>query len=458
MTENQRFQVNQEIQATVDDLSSRGSGVVKVEGYPFFVEGVLPGESIRFKVTKVGRKFGNGELIEQLTISPNRVELTDPIGQEIGTMSLQHLSYDAQLKYKQDQVKQAFQRIGHFENIPVQGTLGMEYPWGYRNKAQIPVRLIEGKLETGFYRRGSHDLVPVENYHIQDPEIDRVILIVRDILREFNIEPYNEESHKGIIRHIIVRRGHYTGEVMIILVTNGDILPHRKGITQRLVEEVPEMVSLMQNIQSHRSNVILGRTNRQLWGRDYYEDQMLGLTFRISTQSFYQVNTPQAEVLYQTAIDVAGISEADTVLDAYCGIGSISLALAKQAKKVYAMEIVPEAIEMAKQNAKLNNLTNTHFEAGAAEKVLPKWQKEGIQFDVAVVDPPRKGLDESFIHTLIEQAPERIVYVSCNPATQARDCRVFVDGGYEIKSVQPVDLFPQTTHVEAVVLMQKVKE
>lgn len=455
MKEMRVFNKNEELQGTVVDLTSQGAGVVKVEDYPFFVEGVIPGEEIIFNITKAGKKFGYGRLQKIVVESPDRVEITDPVGRQVGTMTLQHMSYPAQLAYKQSVVKQAFQRIGHFTDAEVKPTLGMENPWEYRNKAQIPVRSIRGQLETGFFRRNSHDLVPVENFYIQHPEIDQVIVKVRDILRKEGVQPYDERTNRGVIRHIIVKRGHYTGELMIILVINQKRLEKQEFIVDKIKEHLSNVVSIVQNINTKQTNVILGSENKVLWGKDFIEDNMLGMTFRISPNSFYQVNTPQAEVLYQTAIDAAGLTGKETVLDAYSGIGTLSLALAKHAKNLYAMEIVAEAIEMAEQNAELNSVENVIFEVGKAEEWLPRWNDLGVNFDVVVVDPPRKGLEENFVTAVIEQAPEKIVYVSCNPATCARDCELFSQAGYELKFVQPVDMFGQTPHVEVVALLEK---
>ena len=449
------FQKNQEYQGQVLDLTSKGEGVVKVDGFAFFVEGGLPGEDIRFKVLKVGKKFGYGKLIEVLVASPDRVTVTDPLGSQIGTMTLQHLAYPAQLKYKQDLVKRDFERIGHFKDIQVDQTLGMDHPWDYRNKAQVPVRQDKHKVETGFFRKGSHDLVPIDNFYIQDPIIDKTLIKLRRIIQDLDYSAYDEATGKGLIRHLVVRRGYHSGQIMVIVVINGKSLSQIDIFCQRVRQAIPDLVSLVVNYNQSRGNAILGRTHEVIWGQDYYEDQMLGLDFRISPHSFYQVNTPQAEVLYQLALDAADLKGTETVLDAYCGIGTISLALARQARHVYAMEVVAEAIAMAQENAKINHLDNVTFQAGKAEDVLPSWQAQGLSFDVAVVDPPRKGLDSTFIDTLIDLGPDKIVYVSCNPSTCARDCRKFADSGYQVRSIQPVDMFPQTTHVETVLLMSR---
>ena len=450
-----QFKKNEYYTGTVEDLTSEGAGVVKIEGFPFFVEGTIPGETIRFKAIKVNKNFGFGRLEAIEVTSPDRIEERDMKGRQIGTMTLQHMTYQSQLAYKQKQVQDAFERLGHFKDVSVNAVMGMDHPWEYRNKAQIPVQVVNGQVETGFYRKKSHQLIPIEDFFIQDPAIDRAIVVVRDLIRHYGLSVYDEKTHKGLIRHIIVKRGHHTGQMMIVIVASKNKL----GIEDNLVEDIrqalPEVVSIVLNVNTDKGNKILGQHNRVLWGTAYYEDCMLEKTLRISANSFYQVNTPQAERLYQVAIEAAQLTGSETVLDAYCGIGSISLSLAPHAQHVYAMEIVAEAIDMAKQNAQINHIDNVTFEVGAAEEVLPQWNQQGIHFDVAVVDPPRKGLDPEFIQALIDQDPDRIVYVSCNPATCARDCRIIADAGYHIEMIQPVDLFPQTTHVESVVLLTK---
>lgn len=458
MSKNKNFKKNQEVVGLVEDLTSEGLGVIRVDGFPLFVEGAIPGEIVHAKIMKATKNFGFARLVEIENPAYDRREIIDPIGRQIGTMTLQHMSYDLQLAFKQETVRNAFRKLGGFKNIDVRMTLGMSHPWEYRNKAQIPTRMVNGQLETGFFRKNSHDLIPVENFYIQHHEIDRAIVVVKNILRQFKVEAYNEEKHSGMMRHIIIKRGHYTGEMMVILVINQKTMPQAEAIAKEIMVQLPEVVSVILNVQDKKTNVIMGPESRVLAGEGEYRDQMLGKQFFISAHSFYQVNTPQAEVLYQEAIKAAAIKDTDTVLDAYCGIGTISLALADHAKQVYAMEIVPQAIEMAKKNAEYNYVDNVIFEAGKAEEVLPKWNQEGVQFNVVVVDPPRKGLDSGFVKSVIEQAPERIAYVSCNPATCARDCRLFADAGYRLEYVQPVDLFPQTVHVETVVLMSRVED
>jgi len=446
---------NDRIEVQIDDLTYEGMGVAKVDGFPLFIENALPGEKVVVHVLKVGKKFGYAKVVEWVSTSSDRIPLVDPNGTRVGTMPLQHMKYEAQLAFKQKQVKHVMNTIAKMPELEVRPTIGMEHPFGYRNKAQIPVRMVNGLLTTGFFKKNSHDLVPMEDFHIQDPEIDRIILVVRDILRKYAIEAYDEEKHTGDLRHIIVRRGLRTSQVMIILVTRTEKFIQKEAVVEQITQQLPEVVSIVQNIQPHQSNVIMGSQKKVLFGEDAFQEVLMEFTFTISSRSFFQVNTIQTEVLYHEAIQAAGLTGDETVVDAYCGIGTMSLAFARDAKKVYAMEIVDDAIVMAKENAKLNGVKNVHFETGAAEKIMPRWKEEGIKPDVIVVDPPRKGLELAFIEAACATGPERIVYVSCNQATLARDLVHFKERGYEAQHVQPVDMFPMTAHVEAVSLLVK---
>lgn len=449
---------NEYIEATAEDLTHQGAGVCKVDNYPLFVEGLLPGEKAKIKVIKVGKTFGFGRLISILTESPERVEVVEKSYTQVGIMPLQHLSYTGQLAFKQQQVKNVFERIAHMPDVVVEETIGMDHPYEYRNKAQVPVRTIRGQLETGFFRKNTHQLIPLEDFQIQDPEIDKALIVVRDLLRKYNIHAYDEETHKGVVRHIVVRRGHYTGELMIVLVTRVDNLLYADEIVAEILEKLPETVSIIQNTNSLKTNVILGRKVKVLYGKDAYTDKLMGLTFEISHQSFYQVNPTQAEVLYAKALEFADLTGTETVIDAYCGIGTLTLVLAQKGKQVHGIEIIAPAIENARKNAKLNKIDNVSFDIGSADDVMKQWIEHGQRADVIVVDPPRKGLDEDFIEAAISMNPSKLVYVSCNPSTLARDAALFAEGGYEVKKVQPIDLFPQTIHVELVALMSKVDE
>lgn len=446
---------NQTYTVTIDDLSYEGLGVAHIDGYPLFIENALPEEEMVIKAVKVGKKFGYGKVMERFNANPERQEVEDLDLLRSGIAPLSHMTYDYQLRFKKQQVENVLRTIAKLPELPVAPTLGMENPIGYRNKAQIPVQKVDNKLTTGFYRKNSHNLLPIENYLIQDPKIDQAIITIRDILQRFNVKAYNERENTGFIRHIIIRRGHYSHEMMVILVTRTERFFKGTEIAETIKTELPEVVSVIQNVNSEKTNVIMGQLEKVLFGKTTIDDTLLGRTYRISPQSFYQVNTEQTEVLYKTVIDFAELDSEDIVVDAYCGIGTIGLSLAENVKHVYGVEIVPQAIEDAKANAKANGIENANYEIGKAEKIMPRWAREGIEPSVIFVDPPRKGLDEKFIEASAAVNPEKIVYISCNPATLARDLRRYEDLGYHAVKVQPVDLFPQTYHVESVTLLIK---
>ena len=451
-------QKNQLITAEITDLTHEGAGVAKIEGYTLFVPDSLPGEKAKIRVVHTKKDYGYGRVEELLEKSPDRVDPPCDIYGRCGGCQLQHLSYEGQLKYKQKQVKDALERIGGLSGVKVLPTLGMEYPWIYRNKAQVPVAARDGELIAGFYQKRSHQIIDMDHCLITDETVDEIIQEVKKIAKETGIPPYDETTHQGVLRHIVVRIGRETGEVMVVLVTKTDDLPHRKTFIRGLTEKYPQIKAIAHNINSKRTNVIFGETTKTIWGRDVIYDRIGSVKFAISARSFYQVNPQQTRVLYEKALEYAELTGQETVIDAYCGIGTISLFLAQKAGKVYGVEVVPEAIEDAKANAELNGLDNAFFEAGKAEDVIPAWHEKGIKADVIVVDPPRKGCDEALLKTIIAMKPKRVVYVSCNPSTLARDLRILEDGGFQTIEVQPVDMFPQTTHVETVVLMSKVKE
>ena len=446
---------NEIVDVEIVDLTHEGAGVAKVDGLVFFVENALPGEVIRMRVLKVNKKIGYGKVEESLEKSPHRNEELDLAYLRSGIADLGHLAYPEQLKFKAKQVKDSLYKIAGIMDIEVADTLGMENPVKYRNKAQVPVRRVNGVLETGFFRRNSHDLMPLEDFYIQDPVIDQVIVALRDLLRRYDLKPYDEKEQSGLIRNLVVRRGHHSGQIMVILVTTRPKIFRVEQLIEQVIKQFPGIVSVMQNINDHHTNAIFGKEWRVLYGQDYITDQMLGNSFQISGPAFYQVNTEMAEKLYQTAIDFAELREDDVVIDAYSGIGTIGLSVAKHVKEVYGVEVIPEAVENSQRNASLNGITNAHYVADSAENAMTKWSKNGIKPDVIIVDPPRKGLTESFIKASVAMQPEKITYVSCNPATMARDIKLYQELGYELKKVQPVDLFPQTHHVECVALLVK---
>ena len=449
---------NNDYQGTVVDLTYQGNGVVKVDDFPVFVPNALPGEKVTIRVTKVTRNFAWGRVMAWQTKSLDRVEVKDKTYIQTGIAPLGHLKYAAQLRFKQHQIEELLEKA-HLDDIAVLPTMGMAKPYHYRNKAQVPVKVVRGQLETGFYKRGSHTLVPIEDFYIQDPKIDAAIVVVRDLLRKYHVTPYDERTGKGCIRTVMVRRGYYSHEVMVVLVTNTEHLPMAERIVDGIVAGVPEVKSIVQNINDKRTNRLLGDKDKTLWGKGEIHDRLLGIDFAISPLSFYQVNPQQTERLYQTAIDNAGLDGSQTVIDAYCGIGTISLAVAKHAKRVYGVEIVPAAIADAKRNAKQNGIQNAHFVVGKAEDQFAKWQAEGLKPDVVIVDPPRKGLAESLIAATGKMGPQKVIYVSCNPATLVRDIQRFGEAGYHVtKPIQPVDQFPQTTHVESVTVLERTEK
>ena len=449
-------QKNEYYHVTFEDLTHDGAGVAKIDGYPIFVSGALPEEKANIKVIKVKKGYAIGRLIETYKESPYRVDAPCPIYKQCGGCQLQHLSYEGQLVAKRKQVKDVLERIGGLKDVPVHPVLGMSEPWRYRNKAQVPIGEREGGLVAGFYQQRSHEIIEMKECLIQQEKNDEVVQTVKAICGKYGVRAYDEPRHKGVLRHIMARYGLVTGEVMVVLVTKTADIPNKKQIIAEIVEQIPNVKSIVQNVNSKKTNVIFGDETNVLWGEEYIYDSIGDIKFAISARSFYQVNPEQTKVLYGKALEYAELSGEENVIDAYCGIGTISLFLAQKAKKVYGVEIVPEAIEDANRNAALNEIDNVEFAVGEAEVVIPNWYKQGIFADTLVVDPPRKGCDEALLQTIIEMKPKRVVYVSCNPATLARDLKVLESGGYKTIEVQPVDMFPQTTHCEAVAKIELV--
>ena len=441
---------NDDIEVMFEDLTYDGAGVAKVDGYPIFVANALPGEKATIKVTKTNNGYGFGRLMEILEKSPERVDVSDEDQDKYGGCQLQHLSYEGQLKFKEKQVREVMARIGKLEDVIVHPIIGMEEPTHYRNKVQVPVGEKDGKLVAGFFKPRTHVIVETKDSIIQHPAINEAVQVVKDIFSSLGIPAYNEKTHKGVLRHIMARYGKQTGELMIVLVTRTSSIPFVEKIVKDIVARLPQVKSIVQNVNTKKTNVILGDITNTLWGSEVIYDFVGDVKFAISAQSFYQINPDQTKVLYEKALEYAELTGEETVIDAYCGIGTISLFLAQKAKKVLGVEIVPNAIEDARRNAELNTITNAEFLVGAAETVITDWYKDGNTADVLVVDPPRKGCEETLLNTIIEMKPKKVIYVSCNPGTLARDLRILEDGGYQTVEIQPVDMFPMTTHVEAV--------
>lgn len=438
----------------VEDLTHDGSGVAKVEGYPLFIPGALPGEQVEVKVGKTLKNYGFAKLLNVIEPSPQRVEPPCPVFWDCGGCQMQHLSYEGQLIQKQKQVRDVMDRIAKLPHVPVRPVKGMDNPWRYRNKSQIPFGEQNGRIVSGFYKSRTHHIVDTDVCIIQSEEADELMATLKREMLIFGLDAYNERTHKGMLRHLIVRKGKASGEVMVVLVTSKRKFPQQEAVIAMIKRVVPEVTSIMHNVNSEKTNVIFGNETTCLYGKSFIIDSIGDIDFEISARSFYQVNPEQTEVLYGQALEYAQLSGDEMVIDAYCGIGTISLFLAQQAKEVYGVEIVPQAIADAKRNAELNGIDNAYFEAGPAEEVIPKWYEQGKRFDALVVDPPRKGCDEKLLQTILEYKPKRVVYVSCNPGTLARDLRILEDGGYKTQEVQPVDMFPQSSHVECVAWLE----
>lgn len=429
-------------------LGTNGEGVGRQEGFTVFIPGLLPGERARVKIQEIKKSYATGAIQELLTKSPDRTEPRCPIYEACGGCQLQHMTYESQIRAKRQQVVDALTHIGGFpKSLRVEETLGAKNPWNYRNKMQFPVGLNRGKLSIGCYARGSHNIIDTRDCCIQKEGNNDIVNALQDILRELRIPIYDEDRHRGVIRHIVGRVG--TGNrAMVVLVTATKDLPRERELVKAIRKRLPNVVSIHQNIQTYRNNVILGRDTRLLWGTPTILDTIGSLAFHISPRSFFQVNTEQANVLYAKALEYADLHGEEVVIDAYCGTGTITLFLAQKAHKAYGIEIVRPAIEDAEKNARDNNRKNAEFIVGDATDVMPRLYKEGIRPSVIVVDPPRAGCTPVVLETFARMNPKKIVYVSCNPATLARDMKLLAEKGYQPKSVQPVDMFPHTSHVE----------
>ena len=443
---------NDLLQIKIEAMGNAGEGIGKIDGYPLFVKDALPGDLAEVRVTKVKKTYAFARLERVLEASPDRTEPRCPLHRRCGGCQIQALSYEKQLEYKEQKVREDLIRIGGFADPPVFPVLGMDEPYHYRNKAQFPFgRNREGRIVTGFYAGRTHTIVPGTDCAIGVPENKQILELILDFIEKYGIAPYDETTGKGLLRHALIRKGFATGELMVCLVINGRSFPHVEELADRLFE-IPGMTSFSLNVNQKNTNVILGEEVIPVRGQTYITDRIGGVSYQISPLSFYQVNPVQTEKLYRTALEYAGLTGGETVWELYCGIGTISLFLARGAGQVYGVEVVPQAVEDARRNADLNGITNVVFYLGKAEEVLPeKYEKDGIRADVIVVDPPRKGCDSACLETMLRMEPERIVYVSCDPATLARDLKILcADGRYELSKVQPVDMFPHTAGIENV--------
>jgi len=437
------------------DLGDGGEGIGKIDNLTVFVHGGIPGDLLSTKIIKLKKQYAIG-IVDSIIEASELRQIPECPYTKCGGCQTQNINYKAQLDLKKKLVEDCMTRIGGLD-VKVNDVLGMNEPISYRNKSQYPVRMVDGKLHLGFYKQRTHEVVNIDNCMVQHPLVNKIMKSLRCHLENSDIKIYNEEKHRGILRHIVTRISFRTQDVMLIFVTNNnDEIPVLKDIGQKLVEEFPNIKSVIQNINTSKGNRVMGYENITLLGEDKIMDYISDLSFEISPLSFLQVNPIQTEVLYNKALELADINKEDQVIDIYCGIGTISLFLAEEAKKVVGVELIDVAIEDAKKNAINNKLDNTEFFAGKAEVVIPDLYKKGYRADVIVVDPPRKGCEKQVLDTMLAMAPEKIVYVSCKPSTLARDLKILSEK-YKVEEVQPVDLFPFTTHVETVCKLKLLK-
>lgn len=447
---------NDKFETVIEDISETGEGIGKTDGFTWFIKDTVIGDTVEAKAMKTKKSYGFARLERILEPSKNRVEPKCPVARQCGGCQLQAMDYKEQLTFKERKIYNNLTRIGGFTEIPMLPIMGMDEPWRYRNKAQFPWGTDkEGNIITGFYAGRTHSIIGCEDCLLGIEENEDILKIIKAHMERFGLRPYDEETHKGLIRHTLIRKGFKTGELMVCQVINGKSLPHQEELVEELLK-IPGMTSISYSVNREKTNVIMGNQVENLYGPGYISDYIGDVKYRISPLSFYQVNPVQTEKLYGTALEYAGLTGGETVWDLYCGIGTISLFLAQKAKKVYGVEIVPQAIEDARENAKLNGMENVEFFVGKAEEVLPEqFEKNQVYADVIVVDPPRKGCDEVCLDTIVKMGPKRVVYVSCDSATLARDLKYLAERGYELSRGRGCDMFPHSGHVETIVLLER---
>lgn len=446
----------QKISLKIKRLGINGEGIGYYKKTIVFVPGALPKEEISVKISKVTSRFLEGELLKIMKVSPERVTPPCPIYETCGGCQLQHLSYPAQLDFKKDLLKQALHKFKpkNFETYQLPKTIGMKNPWNYRNKAQFQLRKIDGEIEAGLYQADSHRLVPITDCLVQQPATTKVMNILVELLNKYQLPIYNERKNSGIFRTLMVRVGIKTGEVQVVFITQSKKLPQKVALIDEITQQLPEVVSIMQNVQNKRTSLVMGDETLHLWGKDSIKEQLNEVVFDLSPRAFFQLNPEQTEILYEQAISSLDIRKNETVVDAYCGVGTIGLSVAKQAKEVRGMDIVPAAIIDAKNNAQRLGFENTHYEVGTAEELLPKWLEDGFKPDAIIVDPPRTGLDSKLLHAILRTPPRKMVYISCNVSTLAKDL-VQLAKIFKVDYLQSIDMFPQTARCEVVVKLTK---
>lgn len=448
------------------DLNHEGQGVCKISGlkenepfynFPLFVDNFLPSEKGIIEITKLAKDYGYAKVITffKETKKAEHIHPICPNYWSCGGCNLMHMNYEYQLKFKRQMVEDTIKKIGGLDDIKVLPVIGMKKPYDYRNKVQVPFRKKGPKTISGFFKRNSHEIIPFDKCYIQPDVSTEVSNFVRNLCNEYKITGYNEIEHSGLIRHVLVRTNFELSQVMIVLVLTNATLPHQEEIVEKISKRYPTVQSIVINVNNQKGNTILGNVNITIYGNDTISDTLLGKKFNIGVQSFYQVNHQQTEILYSKAIEIADLNKEDILIDAYCGIGTIGLIASNYVKEVYSVEIVKEAVQNALKNAKQNKVKNIYFVCEKAEVQIKKWLNEGIKPTVIVVDPPRKGCDKTLLDTIDEMNIQKIVYVSCDPATLARDLKYLTEKNYQVLSVQPVDMFPQTSNVECITYLKR---
>ncbi len=452
------IQKNQTLEVEITNVTSSGDGIAKVESYPLFIKGGVTGDLLSVTVTKTNKTYGFARIDKILTASPNRIIPECTASKNCGGCDFMHISYEHQKEIKSNTVKNNLQRLGNAKDFEYEEIISADKTYNYRNKAQFPIGKHNEQIVCGFFSKRTHDIVPCDSCLIQSEKINKAVQLFLKYANENKVSVYDEKNHKGILRHIYVRLGNKTDEMLVVIVTNSlKPLPNEDALVKALTKH-KAVKGIIQNINTEKTNLVLGDKNRTIWGQNWIYSKIKDLKFKISPQSFFQVNGEQTEKLYEKALEYADITKDDTVFDLYCGVGSISLFLARSAKKVIGVEIVEKAIENAKENAKINNIANANFYAGDCGKVVDALIKKGETADVVVVDPPRKGCSEDLLSLINKISPNRLVYVSCNSATLARDIKILAEYGYTLKKACAVDLFPMSGHCEAVALLQKLEK